>query len=269
VPKTPPIIPGIDQFPGLVMHSHKYRHPETFECKKVVLLGASASGVDISIDLRNSAHTVYLSHHGDRITCKLPDNLEQHQEMKEVFADGTVLFQDGQKRQADVIIFCTGYYLSFPFLTDDCEITVKDNRITHLYKHLFNIKYPSMSFIGLGRQVCFFPQFSLQSRLVLAILSDKAMLPTKEEMLLDVAEEFKEKMSQGNKTHAHFLGPKQWEYNEEVAQLAKCEPVPPIVEKLYNYHWIFKRKDLLGYKKNEFKATSDSTWEDIATIATD
>jgi hypothetical protein len=184
--------------------------------------------------------------------------------MKEVFADGTVLFQDGQKRPADVIIFCTGYNFSFPFLTDDCEITVKDNRITHLYKHLFNIKYPSMSFIGLGIRICPFPQFSLQAQLVLAILSGKVMLPTKEEMLLDEEKDFKEKMSKWNKTHyAHFLGPKQWEYNNEIAQFAKCEPMHPIVKRLYEYTWTFRKHDFLGYKNKEFKATSNSTWEEL------
>lgn len=263
-PKIPPI-PGIDKFPGRVMHSHEYRYPEGFEGKKVVLLGAAASGVDISIDLRNSAQAVYLSHHGKQFKCKLPDILEQHQDIKEVFADGKVLFQDGQTRQADCIIFCTGYNFSFPFLTDDCNITVRDNRITHLYKHLFNIKHPSMSFIGLGIRICPFPQFSLQAQLVLGVLSGKVTLPSKEEMLSEEEKDFEEKMSKwNNKTHyAHFLGAQQWDYNGELAEFAKCDPMHPIVKNLYEHTWTYRFNDLMGYKDREYKATSNSTWEDI------
>lgn len=263
-PKIPPI-PGIDKFPGRVMHSHEYRYPEGFEGKKVVLLGAAASGVDISIDLRNSAQAVYLSHHGKQFKCKLPDILEQHQDIKEVFADGKVLFQDGQTRQADCIIFCTGYNFSFPFLTDDCNITVRDNRITYLYKHLFNVKHPSMSFIGLGIRICPFPQFSLQAQLVLGVLSGKVTLPSKEEMLSEEEKDFEEKMSKwNNKTHyAHFLGAQQWDYNEELAEFAKCNPMHPIVKNLYEHTWTYRFNDLMGYKDREYKATSNSTWENI------
>lgn len=265
MPKIPPL-PGIEQFPGLVLHSQSFRHPEDYKDKRVLLLGARSSGVDICIDLRNSAHAVYLSHHHDRITHKLPDNVEQHLDVKEVFDDGTIHFQDGQTRQADVIIFCTGYDLSFPFFTNECGVTVKNNRITHLYKHIFNIKYPSLSFIGFGIEGCFFPQYSLQARLLVAFLSEKVMLKIEEEMPLDEETEFQDKISKGMQIRdAHFQRPKhkQWEYNEEIAKLAKCEPVPPIVKKLYYHHWNFKNKDLLGYKKREYKATSDSTWDDI------
>lgn len=38
-------------FVGKVLHSHSYRHPEPFANKSVVVLGAKASGVDISIEL--------------------------------------------------------------------------------------------------------------------------------------------------------------------------------------------------------------------------
>lgn len=38
-------------FAGKVLHSHSYRYPEPFANKSVVVLGARASGVDISIEL--------------------------------------------------------------------------------------------------------------------------------------------------------------------------------------------------------------------------
>ncbi|KAG6921730.1 Flavin-binding monooxygenase family protein [Chelydra serpentina] len=43
-PFVPPI-PGLETFPGRVLHSHEYRCPEPFAGRTVVLLGAGPSGV--------------------------------------------------------------------------------------------------------------------------------------------------------------------------------------------------------------------------------
>ncbi len=40
-----PQLPGMDQFPGLQMHVHNYRHPEVFSGQTVLVVGASFSGV--------------------------------------------------------------------------------------------------------------------------------------------------------------------------------------------------------------------------------
>lgn len=61
-----PNIPGIDSFPGLILHSHAYRKPNVFVGKKVLVLGAASSGIDIGIELSDYAACVYLSHNHDR-----------------------------------------------------------------------------------------------------------------------------------------------------------------------------------------------------------
>ena len=53
-----PKIPGLESFPGEVMHSHNYRTPESFQNKTVLCLGAAASGQDICIDLSAAAKMV-------------------------------------------------------------------------------------------------------------------------------------------------------------------------------------------------------------------
>lgn len=257
-----PSIPGIEKFPGKVMHSHQYRTPQEYAGKKVVLIGAAASGMDISLDLCSDAETVYLSHHGNRKTCKLPNNLEQHYDVIEVDDHGAVVFQDGQRREVDVIMFCTGYLFTFPFLSKECGISVDDNRITHLYKHLFNINYPTMAFIGLPIRIGPFPQFSLQARLIAAVLAKKTILPSKEEMLKDEEDDYQEKMSEGLKHHyAHLLGPRQWGYNSEMSDLAKCQALNPNVENIYEHATYYRTHDVMNYKKMEYEATSDNTFE--------
>lgn len=56
-----PSIPGIETFPGTILHSHSYRKPDMFSGKTVLVLGAASSGVDIALELSRHATKVYLS----------------------------------------------------------------------------------------------------------------------------------------------------------------------------------------------------------------
>nr|DAD47834.1 TPA_asm: hypothetical protein HUJ06_017771 [Nelumbo nucifera] len=54
-------IPGVETWPGKQMHSHNYRIPEPFRDQVVVLIGSSASAVDISMDIAVVAKEVHIS----------------------------------------------------------------------------------------------------------------------------------------------------------------------------------------------------------------
>ena len=60
-----------------------------------------------------------------------------------------VIFEDGSSQEFDVIILCTGYLPSFSFLPE----AYKPDSFRHLYKHIFNIDDPTLSFIGFVRPV--------------------------------------------------------------------------------------------------------------------
>ena len=256
-----PTIPGLESFPGLVMHSHDYRHPEDFQGKNTLVVGARPSGQDIALQLAKCCNMVYLSNRYGRLPCKLPVNVEQHTSISTVSADGMVTFEDGQQSKVDAILFCTGYQYSFPFLADDCKIQVEDNRVTHLYKHIFNIKYPSMSFIGLCSKISPFPLFSFQARYIVSVLKGQSKLPSEEEMSVDEARDFKGKILSGLcQRHAHILGEQQWKYNREIAQLAGCVAQSDMNESLYQ-HVVHRRKyHLMEYKNDEFELTPEGNW---------
>lgn len=50
-----PVIPGADTFPGAQLHSHNYRTREAFKGQRVVVVGAQASGMDISREIAEVA----------------------------------------------------------------------------------------------------------------------------------------------------------------------------------------------------------------------
>ena len=92
-----PVIPGLESFPGLVMHSHYYGHLEVFQGKHLVILGAASSGQDIFLQAAKHAENVYLSHK-NTLSCKLLENVERHRPIKSVSVDGAVLFEHGQEK---------------------------------------------------------------------------------------------------------------------------------------------------------------------------
>lgn len=61
-----------------------------------------------------------------------------------------MVFRNGKVVFADAIVHCTGYKYHFPFLKNNGYVTVEDNRVGPLYKHVFTPALaPGISFIGL------------------------------------------------------------------------------------------------------------------------
>ncbi|KAJ6946505.1 flavin-containing monooxygenase-related family protein [Populus alba x Populus x berolinensis] len=54
-------IPGISSWPGKQMHSHNYRTPEGFQDQVAILIGSSASSVDISREIAGVAKEVHVT----------------------------------------------------------------------------------------------------------------------------------------------------------------------------------------------------------------
>jgi len=58
-----------------------------------------------------------------------------------------VRFADGSAVDADVVVYCTGYKITFPFFDEDF-ISAPENRID-LYRRVFHPEIPNVFFIGL------------------------------------------------------------------------------------------------------------------------
>lgn len=125
-----------------------------------------------------------MSHHNPKLLkLKTPSNFFHKTDIKELVSDG-VIFQDDSREQVDTIIYCTGrdlkcmcccilYYVAdlifllgytykYPFLSSECGISVENNVVKHLFKHMINIEYPTMGFIGVPRNTTGFYLFDLQ-----------------------------------------------------------------------------------------------------------
>jgi len=56
-----PAIPGMETFPGLVLHSKQYDTPDPFRDKNLLIVGAASSAMDIAAELYSQAASVAIS----------------------------------------------------------------------------------------------------------------------------------------------------------------------------------------------------------------
>lgn len=100
-------------------------------------------------------------------------------------AGGRVRYEDGTEEEADLIVYCTGYKISFPFLAERL-VSAPENRLV-LYKRVFSPEHAGLYFIGFVQPWgAIMPIAELQSRLVAAHLTGEYALPSPEGMRRDM-----------------------------------------------------------------------------------
>ncbi|KAG9452389.1 hypothetical protein H6P81_005293 [Aristolochia fimbriata] len=233
------VIPGAESWPGKQLHSHNYRFPGPFKDKVVVLIGSSASAVDISRDIAAVAKEVHVSSRSapDGPPTKQPgyNNLWLHSMIERANEDGTVVFKAGTCVFVDIIMHCTGYNYHFPFLKVNDIVTVDDNRVGPLYKHMFPPALaPYLCFVGLSWKVIPFPMFELQSKWLAAVLSGRVSLPSCEEMMEDVKASYTDLEASGwPKRYTHNMSNCQFQYNDWLATQCHYPPVEEWRKQMY------------------------------------
>ncbi|KAJ4817944.1 Flavin-containing monooxygenase [Rhynchospora pubera] len=216
-----PQIPGIDRWPGKQVHSHNYRTPEPYLNQVIVIVGKGPSGFDISVDVANAAKEVHIASRSLRFKAgkiRGMENIFEHEVVSHVDPDGRVNFADGFSVLADIILYCTGYSYHFPFLEIN-NLTVDDNRVGPLYKHVFSPRYgPYLSFVGITSATIVFLTSELQSKWISQVLSGKCTLPSENEMMSSVKEMYDEMEEAGKPKHrTHWLYDKMEGYLDWLA----------------------------------------------------
>ncbi|XP_022738057.1 flavin-containing monooxygenase FMO GS-OX-like 4 [Durio zibethinus] len=233
-------IPGINLWPGKQMHSHNYRLPEPFRDQVVIVIGSSSSAVDICRDIAAVAKEVHVASRSvaDETYTKQPgyDNLWLHSMIDSACEDGTVFFRNGKVVFADVIMHCTGYKYHYPFLETNGIVSVDDNRLGPLYKHVFPPALaPSLSFVGIPWKVVPFPLFEFQSKWIAGVLSGRIKLPSQKEMMEDIKAFYSTLEASGiPKRYSHCVGEYQFEYNNWLAAQCGCQGIEKWRKPMYS-----------------------------------
>jgi dimethylaniline monooxygenase (N-oxide forming) len=100
----------------------------------------------------------------------------------------TVVFADGTEVEADVVVYCTGYKVTFPFFDPDL-ISAPDNDLP-LFRRVFHPGVPNVFFIGLLQPLgAIMPLAEAQSAWVCDHLAGRYALPPGDAMRADIEAE--------------------------------------------------------------------------------
>ena len=189
-----PYIPHVDgieawnrKHPESIMHSKFYRHPKTFVDKQIIVVGNSASGVDIASQVATTCQLPLIQSQKSESFLQ-PDQSptkEEKPEIIEFIPEGRkVRFADGSvKADVDAVLYCTGYFYSFPFLESlDPPLTTTGEYVENLYQHIFYRPQPTLSFVALNQKIIPFPVAEAQSAVIARVLAGRLQLPDEPEM---------------------------------------------------------------------------------------
>lgn len=164
-------------FPGLqdavnkkrtkVIHVHDFRTPEVeMKGKRVLVVGSSCSAEDMAsfcvkygaISCAIACRAVDCNSLPIMRTMNWPDSVSVHTNLQEV-QENRMIFEDGSTiPMVDLVILCTGYRHSFPFLEGDAaasiRLEVEKNSLflDGLYRGVVLEKDPNIAYLGMMDQ---------------------------------------------------------------------------------------------------------------------
>jgi cation diffusion facilitator CzcD-associated flavoprotein CzcO len=195
---TVPSIPEIEglhrwsgAYPGSIIHSKAYRRPENYTDKKVLVIGNSASGVDVAHQIGQKCRQPILLSSRSVSAFGTAPQASWRKDVDEVveFLDpaevnrGVKVASGSIETNIDVVVFCTGYFYSYPFLKDLKPPVVSSGaRIFGTYQHLFAIEHPGLITPVVNLKVVPFPLAENQAAVAARVWSGRLQLPPDDEM---------------------------------------------------------------------------------------
>ncbi|CAK7199125.1 hypothetical protein SEUCBS139899_001797 [Sporothrix eucalyptigena] len=196
VPRIDGLVEAAAAVPTAFEHSKSFRHKESYQDKKVVVVGGGISAADLMEDL----HTVvrpplYVSRRGDvgflESAWKLP-KVEQKPTIQKIRVENddnnnpfvALDFSDGTSvNHVDKVLFATGYRLAYPFLPSPDGGVTPQNRLSGFYQHVFCMNDPSLAVVGQVRSAISLRVYEYQAVVVARFLAGHAagVLPTVED----------------------------------------------------------------------------------------
>ncbi|KAF4120882.1 Flavin-binding monooxygenase-like [Geosmithia morbida] len=183
--------PFIPDIAGLADFSKAYPR------SKVVVVGNSASGIDLSIQISSVAQrpVVVSEKAASNTTSDENTELKMAPEIVQFVPNGRTLhFSDGtEESNVDSVVFCTGYFYTYPFLRSlSPPVTSTGSHVQHLYEQILYIDDPTIAFIGVPQRIVPFPVAQAQSAWVARIWAGRLTFPPTSQMRAWESETYKD-----------------------------------------------------------------------------
>ena len=99
-----------------------------------------------------------------------------------------VRFVDGSEEEVDLVVYCTGYKITFPFFRPEV-LSAPDNRLP-LFRRVVSVERPGLYFIGFIQPLGpIMPLAEAQAEWIADLLSGRAVLPSPAEMRREIVVE--------------------------------------------------------------------------------
>ena len=129
----------------------------------------------------------------------------------------TVVFADGSEVEADIVVYCTGYKVTFPFF--DADLIAAPENDLPLFRRVFHPRHGNVFFIGLLQPLgAIMPIAAVQSDWVCDYLSGRYALPSPPAVRADIATERERMFKRYVASKRHTM---QVDYDDYLADLVK------------------------------------------------
>jgi dimethylaniline monooxygenase (N-oxide forming) len=137
----------------------------------------------------------------------------------------TVRFVDGSEEEIDLVVYCTGYKITFPFF-DPEVLAAPDNRLL-LYRRVASVERPGLYFIGFIQPLGpIMPIAEAQSEWVADLLSARVALPPAAEMKREIGVEEEKQRKRFVASKRHTVEVDFYPYLREIRRERKRAAAP-------------------------------------------
>lgn len=138
------------------------------------------------------------------------------------FRGKTVVFEDGTEQDFDIIVYATGYKVTFPFLKHYAEFDVEESNDIRLYKKVIHPDYKNLFFVALIQPLgAIMPLAEIQSKWIAKIIAGESKTPPKEQMLKSIEEDKQKLTKRYKESPRHTLQVDFHVYKESVEREMK------------------------------------------------
>ncbi|XP_063387555.1 senecionine N-oxygenase-like [Cydia fagiglandana] len=258
-PKIPKF-EGQDSFKGKIIHVQKYKDPEPFRNRRILLIGAGPSGLDLATHLTNQSARLVHSHHLKYNQPYFGENYVKKPDVK-MFTSNGVVFEDDSFEEIDDVILCTGYEFDFSILHESCGLTVSSKFVLPVYQHMVNIRRPSMVLLALPKPIIT-RAIDVQADYAASLAAGKFELPSQETMLKSWLQHVYSLQTRGKKiVDVNFLADQQDQYFANLTAEAGITRVAPVLTTIRDFNAKNRLEDLLNYRDYDYKVLDDHNYD--------
>ena len=182
-----PEFDGFESFPGRILHAHDFRDAAEFKDKDLLIVGTSYSAEDIGSQCwKYGCKSVTVSHRTAPMGHDWPENWEELPLLQKV-EGRTATFKNGETRDVDAIILCTGYLHHFPFMEEKLRLKT-NNRLypVNLYNGVVWEHNPRLMYLGMQDQWYTFNMFDAQAWYARDVILGRLDVPSQAAMHEDI-----------------------------------------------------------------------------------